>query len=150
MEQHTAWADLQLRQAMRRGEFDDLPGLGKPLTGLGDGHDPDWWVKRLVEREKIAVLPPALQLRRDDEQLDEVLDRLPNADEVRREVTAFNERVRRTLYSTTGWPPVTTGPRDVEHEVERWRERLAARRAQAAAQQPQADPRRRRWWRRRA
>ena len=150
MEQHTTWADLQLRQAMRRGDFDDLPGLGKPLTGLGEEHDPDWWVKRLVEREKITVLPPALELRRDDEQLDDRLDRLGSADEVRREVTEFNARVRRTLYSTTGWPPVVTEQRDVEVEVTRWRQRLADRRARAAAaQQSVSDRRRRRWWRRR-
>lgn len=148
MEQHTRWADLQLRQAMRRGEFDDLPGLGKPLIGLGEEHDPDWWIKRLVEREKIAVLPPALQLRRDDEGLDEMLDHLGSADEVRREVNDFNERVRRTLYTTTGWPPVVTQQRDVEGEVERWRERLAARRARSAAQLREPSVRRRRWRRR--
>ena len=151
MDQHTRWADLQVQRAMRSGDFDDLPGLGKPLTGLGEEHDPDWWVKRLVEREKIAVLPPALQLRRDDDALDERLDRLASADEVRREVAEFNERVRRTLYSTTGWPPVVTRPRDVEVEVTRWRERISARRArrQAAVAAGVGARPRRRWWRRR-
>ena len=46
------WVDLQVQEAMRRGEFDDLPGAGKPLD-LPDKHDPDWWVKRLIERENI-------------------------------------------------------------------------------------------------
>jgi hypothetical protein len=151
MEQHTTWADLQVRRAMRRGEFDDLPGMGEPLTDLGAEHDPDWWVKRLVEREKITVLPPALQLRRDDELFDDLLDRLGSADAVRREVADFNQRVRRTLYSTTGWPPVVTRPRDAEAEVQRWRERLAARRTQhqAATREVGTGPPRRRWWRRR-
>ena len=32
-----------------RGEFDDLPGRGKPIESLGAQHDPDWWVKQLRE-----------------------------------------------------------------------------------------------------
>lgn len=115
---------------MERGDFEALPGLGKPLEDLGETHDPDWWVKRLVERERITVLPPALQLRRDDAALDGALDRLGSEAEVRRELTEFNERVRRVLYSTHGGPPVTTSPRDVDEEVRRWRERRDERRAQ--------------------
>ena len=54
----TRWVDLQVQEAMRRGEFDDLPGAGKPLD-LPEKHDPDWWLKRLIEREKITGLAPA-------------------------------------------------------------------------------------------
>ena len=136
MEHQHTWVDLQLRRAQERGDFTDLPGLGKPLPDLGQEHDPDWWIKRLVEREKIAILPPALQLRKDDAVLDELLDSLGSEAEVRREVADFNERVRRTLYTTTGWPPVVTRPRDVEEEVARWRGRLAARRAAHRRDQP--------------
>ena len=108
------------------------------MEDLDGDHDPDWWVRRLVEREKITVLPPALQLRRDDAALDDLLDRLGGEAEVRREVTEFNERVRHTLYTTLGGPPVTTSPRDVEEEVRRWRARRAERRARQREQH--ADP----------
>ena len=40
------WVDLQIQQAMERGDFDDLPGAGKPLKNLGPTHDRDWWLKR--------------------------------------------------------------------------------------------------------
>src|SRR3954465_3309841 len=74
------WVDLQLKEAMERGDFDNLPGAGKPIKSLGTQHDPDWWIKQLIEREKITgVLPPALQLRKDDAELDERLDRHPPA-----------------------------------------------------------------------
>jgi hypothetical protein len=154
IEQQDTWVDLQLRRAVQRGDFDDLPGLGKPLSDLDGEHDPDWWVKRLVEREQITVLPPALQLRREDALLDDRLDRLAGEAEVRREVTEFNERVRRVLYSTTGWPPVVTRQRRADEEVERWRQRLTERRAQrrktqAAEQAAGSDGRPRRRWRRR-
>ncbi len=75
MEQQALWVDVQIRRAMERGEFDNLPGAGKPLR-LPDRHDPDWWVKSLIEREQITgVLPPALALRKEDAGLDADLDR---------------------------------------------------------------------------
>ena len=84
IEQQTLWVDQQIRAAMARGEFDNLPGAGKPLR-LPDRHDPDWWVKGLIEREKITgVLPPALGLRREDSELDGELDRMATEEEVRR------------------------------------------------------------------
>ncbi len=145
------WVDLQIQQAMARGEFDDLPGRGKPITDLGSTHDPDWWLKKLVERERIAVLPASLQLRKDDAELDDLLDGLNVEADVRREVEEFNERVIRARYRPPEGPPLITMPRDVEETVAAWHERRttrrAAERAAASAQPPPERPRRRRWWR---
>ena len=55
IEQQQTWVDVQVRQAMERGEFENLPGYGKPIEDLGTEHDPDWWVKRLVEREQMLA-----------------------------------------------------------------------------------------------
>lgn len=122
-EQHQ-WVELQIQRAMERGEFDNLPGAGKPIEDLGEQHDPDWWLKRLIKREQITgVLPPALQLRKDDAALDGELDRLRTEAEVRREVEAFNARVLKARYYPVDGPPLITQPRDVDAEVERWRER---------------------------
>ncbi|GAA1477004.1 hypothetical protein GCM10009623_14500 [Nocardioides aestuarii] len=150
-EQHK-WVDLQVQQAMARGDFDDLPGAGKPIKDLGSSHDPDWWVKKLIEREKITgVLPPALQLRKDDVELDGWLDRLATPAEVRREVEDFNARVVAARRQLEGGPPVITPTRDVEDTVDAWRSRrtaaLAARRT--ATERPGPEQPRRRWWRRR-
>jgi hypothetical protein len=149
------YVDLQIKQAMERGDFDDLPGAGKPIKNLGAQHDPDWWVKQLIEREKITgVLPPALQLRKDDAELDARLDRHTAESEVRRELEEFNARVMKARYTPVDGPPLITMPRDVEAEVDAWRERRLARRRKAAtppatAQKP-SPPRRRRWFKRRA
>jgi hypothetical protein len=151
--QQATWVDLQIRQAMERGEFSDLPGHGKPIQGLGAEHDPDWWIKQLAEREKIAVLPPSLQLRKDDAELDDLLDRLNVEAEVRREVEEFNQRVIAARYRLPEGPPLITMPRDVDEAVAAWGARREARRARQAellrAQQP-PPPRRRRWLRRRS
>lgn len=150
IEHQQTWVDLQVRQAMERGEFDNLRGAGKPIEGLGETHDPDWWVKRLVERERIAVLPPALQLRKDDAELDAQLDRLGSEREARAFVEDFNARVIRARYTPVDGPPLITMPRDVETTIEGWRERRAAPRRTTSAQPAAPQPTRRRWGRRRS
>jgi len=133
------WVDLQVQEAMRRGEFDDLPGAGKPLD-LPDKHDPDWWVKQLIEREKITgIAPPAIALRLEDAELDAQLDREPNADGVRRVLTDFNARVVEARRQLLGGPPVITPTRDVEAEVTAWQDRRTARRTAARLAAEQAD-----------
>ena len=118
-------------------------------------HDPDWWLKKLVEREKISVLPPALQLRKDDAELDAKLDRHTAESEVRRELEEFNARVMKARYTPVDGPPLVTMPRDVEADVDAWRERRLARRRESAARQaaaptPKPTAPRRRWFRRRS
>jgi hypothetical protein len=133
IQQQSSWVDLQIRQAVDRGDFDELPGYGKPLTNLTGDHDPDWWVKQLIEREQITgVLPPSLQVRKEDAELDDRLDRLVTEEQVRHEVEEFNARVRWALYRPPEGPPVVTRPRDVDHEVQQWRTRRAAIRQRAA------------------
>jgi hypothetical protein len=154
--QQQTWVDLQVRQAMERGDFDDLPGAGKPIADLGEHHDPDWWLKKLVEREHIAVLPPSVALRKEDAELDGALDKLNTEGDVRRHVEDFNQRVIAARYRLPEGPPLVTMPRDVDQEVAAWRERRTARIAERRRQARQAaladrasEPRpKRRWWRR--
>jgi hypothetical protein len=116
------WVDLQVQKAIERGEFDDLPGAGKPLPPLDD--DPNWWLKKLIERERITgVLPEALQLRKDDAELDAELDRHTSERVVRELLEAFNARVVNARRQLQGGPPVVTPTRDVEAEVAAWRAR---------------------------
>ena len=149
-QQHT-WVDLQVQRAIERGDFDDLPGAGKPIPDLGGHHDPDWWVKQLVERERITVLPPSLALRKEDAELDDRLDAIAFETEVRRVIEEFNERVIRARYSLHEGPPLITMPRDVDATVAAW----AARRASRVGRRvPSTDPagpaHRRHWWNRRS
>ncbi|MGM7422336.1 DUF1992 domain-containing protein [Cellulosimicrobium sp. ES-005] len=125
-------ADLQIRKAIERGEFDDLPGSGKPLP-IPDRYDPDWWLKNLVKRERLVVLPPSIELRREDAALDERLDELWVEDDVRHEVEEFNRRVLRGRYQAPAGPPLVTMPRDVDQTVAAWAQRRASRAAEARA-----------------
>ena len=152
IDQQTLWVDRQVRAAIERGEFDNLPGAGKPLR-LPDTHDPDWWVKGLVEREKLTgIAPPAISLRAEDAALDAELDRLATEEQVRSTLEDFNRRVVEARRQLQGGPPVVTPTRHIEDEVNAWRQRRAERRAavRSAELRAQAESTpRRRWWRRR-
>jgi hypothetical protein len=142
MEQRAHLIENAIQQAIRRGDFDDLPGAGKPLPGLTGAHDPDWWIRRKIEREQLTGLgPPALTLRTEHAELEATLDRLGSERAVREHLADFNRRVVAARRQLQGGPPVVTPTRDVEVEVERWAQRRderlrqaeAARRAEAEA-----------------
>lgn len=160
-QQIESWADQAIKQAQRRGDFDNLPGAGKPLQGLDRPYDPNWWVKGLLERERLdmtAVMPGVMALRRERQGFPETLLGLPGEDAVRAHLEDFNERVladRRKPYFGTG-SPMVAGRVDVEEMLGRWRElrdrarreaRQAAAQAPPAAEQGEKPGGRRRWWR---
>lgn len=129
-DQRAQAVEIAIQQAMRRGDFDGLPGAGQPLKDLGAVQDPDWWIRRKIEREGLTGLgPPALTLRTEDAALDERLDGLPTEDRVREVLDDFNARVREARRQLLGGPPVFTRPRDVDQEVAAWRQRAQERRA---------------------
>jgi Domain of unknown function (DUF1992) len=45
-----AYSDRLIREAMESGQFDDLPGAGKPIPGAGTRDDDGWWVRGWIER----------------------------------------------------------------------------------------------------
>ncbi len=139
------YVESAIQQAIRRGEFDDLPGAGKPLEGLGTHHDPDWWIRRKIQTEQLTGLgPPALMLRAEHARFAEHLDALRREEDVRDYVEDFNRRVVDARRQLLGGPPVVTPTHDVDAEVDAWRARRAAA---AAAPEPDAVPVRGRWWR---
>lgn len=152
-EERAAIVEQAIQQAIRRGEFDGLPGAGKPLTGLGRPHDPDWWLRQKIERENLRGLaPPALALRVEDAELSDRLDGVHRESDVRETLEDFNRRVRYARMQLQGGPPVVTALRDVDAEISAWRRRREARSRlarEAAAAAESAAPRRRLLWRRR-
>lgn len=152
MDQRAQIVEIAIQQAQRRGDFDGLPGAGKPLTGLTAVRDPDWWIRRKIERENLTGLgPPALTLRAEDAGLQDRLDGIPSETAVREALEDFNRRVREARRQLLGGPPVVTPTRDVEVEVTAWRARRAERWRVADAERRREDAElaAMSWWQRR-
>ena len=143
-------AEYLIRDAMAQGKFDHLKYAGKPIPGLGETYDPDWWVKGLMQRENITGMgPKAILLRTEDAGLDARIGELHSEKQVRELLEDFNARVVDARRQLQGGPPVVTETRDIEAEVRRWVERRAALAAAVAEQEAQQTPEiRRPWWRR--
>lgn len=50
-------AENKIRAAIEAGEFDDLPGLGKPSPLIDEPYDPLWWVRRKLRQENLPADP---------------------------------------------------------------------------------------------
>ena len=119
---YESWVERQIREAIERGEFDNLPGAGKPIPGLNGRDEENWWVKRFLEREKIPMpLPTSLALRKEIADLQQTLADVRTEKEVRAIVSDLNERIRDTHRRRVDGPPLVLRPVDVEDVVAEWR-----------------------------
>ena len=117
------WIDRQIREARERGDFDNLPGRGKPIAGLTEYRDENWWIRGLVQREQIETLPPALKLKKDVEAAMAFISTLESETTVREVVAELNTRIRTMNRMAHEGPPSSQMPLDIEQVVERWRGR---------------------------
>jgi len=118
------WVDSQISRAQDRGDFDDLAGAGKPLPRRTADESAYAWVLDKARRENIDVLgmlPPALALRKEREDLRRRVVALPSEDAVRALVGDFNDRVELFWRRPQEGPAVPVGLAGVETLVEVWR-----------------------------
>jgi hypothetical protein len=120
------WIDVQVRVAREQGAFDNLPGAGKPLPNLDQEYDPLWWVKQLIQREQVSILPPSLELLRKVEKELAAIEKLDDEATVRRRVAALNVEIAKVNATVLEGPPTRLGSLDVERVVARWRRTRSA------------------------
>jgi hypothetical protein len=118
-----SWVDQQIREAEERGAFADLPGAGKPLPSLNTPYDELWWIKGKMQHEGLSMLPPTLRLRKEAEDAVALLAEARSERQVRRIVTAINEKIEAAIRRPPEGPPLNLVPFDVERVVADWRER---------------------------
>ena len=123
-----SWFDEIIQRAQDEGVFQDLPGAGKPLPDLDKPYDPDWWAKQLVRREKISLLPPALELLRQVEAELAIIWTLSSEAEVKRRAAALNAVIATVNARAAEGPPTRVAPLDVDALVADWRRRSTANR----------------------
>ncbi|WP_062430009.1 DUF1992 domain-containing protein [Herbidospora daliensis] len=136
------WIDRQIREAAARGEFDDLPGTGKPLPRGRD--DEMGWIKRKLDEEGLEFpLPGGLGLRREAEKVREAAAAARTEDQARTLVTEMNDRIRDALRHPMAGPPVVVPLIDEDDVIAAWR---AAHPPAVSFEPP--PPVTRPWWRR--
>lgn len=99
-----SWVDKQIREATERGEFDNLPGHGKPLSGAGEQYDELWWVRDKLRREEVSYLPPALAIRKAAEDAHAEALRARTEAGVREIIATINDRIREALHRPNDGP----------------------------------------------
>ena len=83
-------AEKKIREAIDNGEFDDLPGKGKPLQLEDDRHLPQ--DIRLAHKilKNADCLPPELEIRKEILTIEELLDGVRDTKEKYRQIKKLN------------------------------------------------------------
>ncbi|MFF4757280.1 DUF1992 domain-containing protein [Streptomyces sp. NPDC001292] len=120
-----SWVDKQICDAQGRGEFDRLPGAGKPLPD-DMTYDELWWVKRKMAREGLSCLPPTLALRKQAEDALAAALAAPSERVVRAVIADINTKILDMMLKPPPGPPLGLKRYDVEEVVQEWRRRRGA------------------------
>ena len=145
-----SWVEHQISRSLERGDFDDLPGAGKPLPRRSADETVYDWVIEKARKENLDVfgmLPPGLALRKEREDLPRRAAPLPSEAAVRALAEDFNARVAQHWRRPQERFDVVPGMADVEALVAEWWRDRPPPPAPEAAPAPERRPRRR-WWRR--
>ena len=118
--------ERQIREAQERGEFENLPGAGKPLPDLDKPYDELWWVKNLIEREQLSTLPPALALKRDVERGLEQAFALRNEAGLRQAIKLLNLKICQANRAAHTGPATSLSTLEADEVVREWRKRRRA------------------------
>lgn len=145
------WIEHQIRSAQAEGAFENLPGAGKPIPGLGRPQHELEWLANYLRRENadaVSVLPPALAIAKEVELLPQRLVAERSEAKVRAIIDELNTRIDKAHAAPQVGPPFRVKRVPVEATVVQWRadrdeiEAAAAARATAAPPEPAASRRR--------
>ena len=98
------WAERHILDAQRKGEFDDLPGRGEPLTLDDDLHVPPELRAGYRLLKNAGCLPPELEQRREAVLLTDLLKAVrpddPQHAELSRQLALLELKLRQAGLST--------------------------------------------------
>lgn len=116
-----SWVDKQIRESEQRGDFSQLPGFGKPLPDIDRPYDETWWIKKKMQAEGVSMLPPALALRKEAEDVRAAVSEARSEAEVRRMLSEVNEKIEAAIRRPPPGPLLNLRPFDIDAVVEDWR-----------------------------
>ena len=85
--------EQRIKEAQERGEFDNLPGRGKPLNLEDDSHVPEDLRLAYKILKNADCLPPELQERKEIRQMEDLLASLPDEKERYKLIKKINFRI---------------------------------------------------------
>jgi hypothetical protein len=104
----------KIQDAIRRGEFDNLPGRGEPLELEDDSHLPDDLRIAYKILKNADCLPPELQLRKDIRQTEELLAGIQDTREKYRQLKKLNFMIMKLNMMRSVSPLLEEGQRYYE------------------------------------
>ena len=137
---YTSWIDQQIMEAEKRGVFDNLPGMGKPLPERTEADSGQAWLRDYLRREGVPteeLLPTPLRLRKEAERLAAGVRHLRSEQDVRDAVQELNRRIMKWRQAPTG-SPIFVPLVNEEQLAAAWRAGRSA--APPAAAPPAATP----------
>jgi hypothetical protein len=58
-----SFTERRIREAQAEGAFENLPGFGRPIPGIDEPLDENWWIREKLRREQINAVPPIIAAR---------------------------------------------------------------------------------------
>lgn len=85
--------EIRIKEAQKRGEFDNLPGQGEPLQIEDDSRIPE--DLRLAHKilKNANCLPPEIELKKEIRQMEDMLEHIPDEKEKYRQVKRINYKI---------------------------------------------------------
>jgi hypothetical protein len=87
--------EKRIQEALDRGDFDDLPGRGKPMQIEDDSGVPEDLRLAYKVLKNADCLPPELQLKKEIRQMEDLLESIPDEKEKYRQIKKINYKIMR-------------------------------------------------------
>lgn len=85
--------EKRIKEALEKGEFDHLPGRGKPLEIEDDSNVPEDLRLAYKVLKNADCLPPELQLKKEIRQMEDMLEGIPDEKEKYRQIKRINYKI---------------------------------------------------------
>ena len=85
--------EKRIKEAQKRGDFDELPGSGEPLKIEDDSHVPEDLRLAYKILKNADCLPPELELKREIRQMEDMLEKIPDEREKYRQIKRINYKI---------------------------------------------------------
>lgn len=96
--------EQRIKEALLKGEFDDLPGRGEPIKLEDESHIPDELRLAYKVLKNANCLPPELQLKKEIRQMEDMLESMPDEKEKYRQIKRINFKITQLNMMGKGAP----------------------------------------------